>query len=430
MSKNDLIQVYCFNQEIGLLGYDEKANVSYFQYNPEYLASGKMKNLFPETGIIKRVAQKQIFRKFTSDAFRSLPPMIADSLPDMFGNIIFKEWMESTNKDFKKITVLEQLAYVANRGMGALEYRPEKNIPQGSSIVIDDIVEVLKKVLDVKEATASEGLNDESLLNVFKIGTSAGGARPKILISEHKVTGKIIPGDINYSADYDHYLVKLNLDPDPDEAPYNRELIEYSYYLLATHLGIEMTESKLIDGKHFATKRFDRVDGKKRHVLTTTGLTGWDFSDTASAASSYENLFELALFLKIPHVQAVELYRRMIFNVVFSNTDDHFKNQSFIYDEVEDSWSIAPAYDITYSLNPLVNYKKSFRALSINGKKADINFDDVKAIAERFTIKGYKGIIKDVEAGITFWLDKATALGIPERICSSITKDFVVLSDH
>lgn len=425
MSKNDLIQVYCFDQEIGLLGFDETANISFFQYNPQYLASNKMRNLFPETGIIRRVPQKQIFRKFTSDTFRSLPPMIADSLPDMFGNIIFKEWLESSHKDFKKITVLEQLAYVANRGMGALEYRPEKNIPQGSTIIIDDIVEVLKKVLDVKKETSSEGLNHESLLNVFKIGTSAGGARPKILISEHKVTGRIIPGDIDYSADYDHYLVKLNL----DEVPYNREIIEYSYYLLATHLGISMTESKMIDGKHFATKRFDRVDGRKKHVLTTTGLTGWDFSDTTSAASSYENLFELALFLKVPHSDMVELYRRMVFNVIYSNTDDHFKNQSFLYNEQEDTWSIAPAYDITYSLNPMINYKKSFRALSINGKKADINFEDVKAIAEKFTIKGFKGIISEIQDGIGYWQELATELEIPERISASISKDFVRLTD-
>lgn len=425
MSKNDLIQVYCFDQEIGLLGFDETANISFFQYNPEYLASNKMKNLFPETGIIKRVPQKQIFRKFTSETFRSLPPMIADSLPDMFGNIIFKEWLESSNKDFKKITVLEQLAYVANRGMGALEYRPEKNIPKGSTIVIDDIVEVLKKVLDVKKETSSQGLNHKSLLNVFKIGTSAGGARPKILISEHKETGKIIPGDIDYSAEYHHYLVKLNL----DEVPYNREIIEYSYYLLATHLGILMTESKMIDGKHFATKRFDRVDGRKKHVLTTTGLTGWDFSDTTSAASSYENLFDLALFLKVPHSEIVELYRRMIFNVIFSNTDDHFKNQSFLYDEKEDTWSIAPAYDITYSLNPMINYKKSFRALSINGKKADINFEDVKTIAEKFTIKGFKGIISEIQDGIGYWQGLAAELEIPEKISASISKDFVRLLD-
>lgn len=425
MSKNDLIQVYCFDQEIGLLGFDETANISFFQYNPEYLASNKMKNLFPETGIIKRVSQKQIFRKFTSNTFRSLPPMIADSLPDMFGNIIFKEWLDSSNKDFKKITVLEQLAYVANRGMGALEYRPEKNLPQGSTIVIDDIVEVLKKVLDSKKETSSESLNHESLLNVFKIGTSAGGARPKILISEHKVTGRILPGDIEYSAEYDHYLVKLNL----DEVPYNRELIEYSYYLLATHSGISMTESKMIDGKHFATKRFDRVDGRKKHVLTTTGLTGWDFSDTTSAASSYENLFDLALFLKVPHSEMVELYRRMVFNVIFSNTDDHFKNQSFLYDEKQDTWSIASAYDITYSLNPMINYKKSFRALSINGKKANINFEDVKTVAEKFTIKGFKGIIREIQDGIGYWQELATELEIPEKISSSISKDFVRLLD-
>lgn len=424
MAKNELITIYCFGQEIGRLGFDENRGISYFQYSKSFLESGMMKNLFPpQTRIIQRIPQKQVFKTYSGNTFRSLPPMIADSLPDMFGNIIFKEWLESTHNDFSKITVLEQLAYVSNRGMGALEFRPEKQIPKNATIVIEDIVQVLKKVMDTKERTAAINLNHESLLTLFKIGSSAGGARPKILVSEHKGDRTIIPGDLNYSDNYNHYLVKLNL----DEVPYNRELIEYCYFLTAKEAGIVMMDSKMIDGKHFATKRFDRVNGQKKHVLTITGLTGWDYTETTSEQSSYEHLFQLLPFLNVPHADSVQLFKRMVFNIIFCNKDDHFKNQSLIYDELQDSWGLAPAYDITYSLNPLINFTKTFRVLSVNGKKNEITFEDVKAVAEEFTIKNYKQIILEIQSTIPFWIDKADELGIPEFITNRIKNDFSLL---
>lgn len=424
MSKNNLITLYCFGQEIGRLGFDESRVISFFQYSKSFLESGMMKNLFPpQTRIIKRTPQTQVFKNYGGNTFRSLPPMISDSLPDMFGNIIFKEWLESSQKDFSKITVLEQLAYVSNRGMGALEFRPEKKIPQNATIVIEDIVEVLKKVLDTKERTAAINLNHKSLLTLFKIGSSAGGARPKILISEHKGDGTIIPGDLNYSDNYNHYLVKLNL----DEVPYNREMIEYCYYLTAIEAGIVMMDSKMIDGKHFATQRFDRVNGQKKHILTITGLTGWDYTDTTSPQSSYENLFRLLPFLHVPHADSVQLFKRMVFNIIFCNKDDHFKNQSLIYNEQQDKWNLAPAYDITYSLNPLINFTKTSRVLSVNGKKNEISFEDVKAVAEEFTIKNYKQIILEIQSTIPFWINKANELGIPEFITKRIKNDFSLL---
>ena len=272
MAKNNIIEVILFGQEIGKLGYDVDKRASYFQYNPDFLEANQYTNIFPY--VFKRIKPVQVFNKFEGETFRGLPPMIADSLPDMFGNIIFKEWFEAKNKEFKKITPLEQLTYVSNRGMGALEYRPTAEIPKSSTINIDEIVEVLNKVLDLKNETAAEALNDAALLNIFKIGTSAGGARPKILISEHKETGKIIPGDIEYSNAYNHYLVKLSMN---EEWGYNKEKVEYAYYLMAQEVGIQMMPSKLIENKHFATLRYDRQNGEKQHVLTASGLTGWDF---------------------------------------------------------------------------------------------------------------------------------------------------------
>ncbi|MFN8776415.1 MAG: type II toxin-antitoxin system HipA family toxin [Flavobacteriales bacterium] len=422
MATNPVIKVYCFGSEIGVLGWDEHRAVSLFQYHPDYLASNQFMNLIPGTGVISRVKEVQVFKKYNGDTFRGLPPIFADSLPDVFGNIIFKSWLESNNRNFESISVIEQLAYVSDRGMGALEYRPKKEIPPSASIHLGEIVEVLKEVLEIKGRTVSERLNHESLLNIFKIGTSAGGARPKILLSESKSDGSIVPGDINYSGDYEHYLVKLNVDDDLD---YSREMIEYAYYLASTRCGIVMMDSKLIENRHFATKRFDRIAGEKRHILTASGLTGWDFKDPAN--SSYENLFDLALFLRIPHSEIEELFRRMVFNVVFANNDDHLKNHSFVYDRLSDSWGLSPAYDITYSLNPLMNFKRTSRALSINNKRTDIGLEDIRQIARKYTIRSYASVIEEVQSNIAYWRISASELGIPSRIIDSISRDFVFL---
>ncbi|MCH2224387.1 MAG: type II toxin-antitoxin system HipA family toxin [Crocinitomicaceae bacterium] len=422
MSKNDLINIFCFGEEIGRLGIDENQNKSYFQYNADFLKSGKYLNLFPKTKVIKRTEQTQVFTKFNNDTFKGVIPMIADSLPDMFGNIIFKKWLESSNKNFNQISVIEQLAYVADRGMGALEYRPSKTIPKTSTVNLEVIISVLKEVLALKDGTSLQALNNEALLNIFKIGTSAGGARPKILISENCETGEIIPGDLNYSSDYNHYLVKLSID---DNLGYSREVIEYCYYLTATHLGLDMMESKLVDQKHFATLRFDRKNGIKKHILTATGMTGWDFKSPDE--SSYENLFELALFLKVPHKEIEALFKRMVFNVVYCNTDDHLKNHSFIYNELEDKWNLSPVYDLTYSLNPLINYKRISRALSINNKRVDINLDDILKVAETYTIKNAKKTILEIQNGVGFWKDNAIKLKLPISIIQSIEKDFQLL---
>ena len=422
MAKNEIITVFCFGQEIGRVGFDEHLNRSSFQYNPEYLESKKFENLFPQTGILNRVPQVQLFSQFNSETFRGVLPMIADSLPDVFGNIIFKKWLETSHKQFSQISVIEQLAYVADRGMGALEYRPSKEIPKSSSIDLTEIIAVLKKVLDTKQEVHESALNHDALLNVFKIGTSAGGARPKILISEHKQSGEIIPGDLNHDSDYNHFIVKLHLE---DEVGYNREVVEYCYYLTATHLGINMMPSKLIDQKHFATLRFDRQDGKKKHVLTASGLTGWDFQRPND--SSYENLFELALFLRVPNRDIEELFKRMVFNLIFSNSDDHLKNHSFIYDEATDRWDLSPAYDLTYSLNPLLNYTKTSRALSINGKRVDIQLEDVLTIAETLTIKNARNVIREIQDGIDFWIEKSKEIGISNDISQRIDRRFVRL---
>lgn len=416
MARDKIIDVIAFGEEIGKLGYDMNQRKAFFQYNPDFLESGKYSNLFPF--IFKRTKPAQVFTEFRQDTFQGLPPMIADSLPDTFGNIIFQEWL--TARGIQKVTPLEQLAYVADRGMGALEYKPVKELPTTSSVNIDEVITILEKVLKLKDSAAGTKLSELSLLNVFKIGTSAGGARPKILISEHKETGAIIAGDREISDDYNHYLVKLHLD---DSDGYNKEIVEYTYYLLAQEAGIDMMPSKLIEKKHFATLRYDRQKGEKQHVLTVTGLTGWDFKRQPEN-SSYENVFKVALGLKVPHKDLQQLFRRMVFNLVFKNVDDHLKNHSFIYNKATDIWNLGPAYDLTYALNPLFTFKTTSRALSIHGKRTEIALKDILAVAEEFAIKNPKGIIKEVQGLIPRWIEIASDCDVPEQVKERIRSDF------
>ena len=419
MASNKFIEVHCFDLEIARIGYDEDAGKTTFQYNRDYLESGVYPNLFPL--IIKRTKTAQAFFEFNNETFRGLPPMIADSLPDMFGNLIFKAWLEARGQGSKKISVLEQLTYVANRGMGALEYRPAKAMPKDTNIDISEITEILKKVLESKSATVGDELSSEALLNIFKIGTSAGGARPKILVSRHRETGKIIPGDIEIADDYQHLLVKLSLG---QPHGYSTEVIEYAYYQTATALGIDMMPSGLIDDKHFATERFDRQHGEKVHMLTASGMTGWDFNKPGPG-SSYENLFKLALHIGLPQRDIEQLYRRMVFNLCYFNIDDHLKNHAFLYDKKDSKWALAPAYDITFALNPELNITKSARALSIGGKRTDIGLRELLALAEQFTIKNPKGVIAELQEGAALLEQKLLGLAIPERTVERIKRDFV-----
>ena len=184
--------------------------------------------------------------------------------------------------------------------------------------------------------------------------------------------------------------------------------------------------SKLIENKHFATLRYDRQNGEKQHVLTVTGLTGWDFKSQPEN-SSYENVFKVALALEVPHKDLQQLFKRMIFNLVFRNVDDHLKNHSFIYNKESNSWNLGPAYDLTYALNPLFTFKSTSRALSINGKRTSITIKDILTIAEEFAIKNPIGIIENIQALTSKWVGLADEHEIPKKISDRIDDDFLKL---
>lgn len=430
MINQNYIAVICFNQEIGRISMDHTLTKSYFQYNENFLNQTSPLNLFPATGIIRKTNQVQVFSQFSGSTFRGLPPMFADSLPDDFGNTMFNQFLQTKNLSLGELSPLQQLSYVSNRGMGALEYLPAVDLSGKNeiAIAIDEIVSLLNHILTDKKDAAFAEMNHENLLNVFKIGSSAGGVRPKIIISEHKESGLIYTGDVFTSDAYRHYIVKLDLEQDAAQLKqdyFPREKVEFAYYLTAKELGIEMMASKLIDDRHFATLRFDRVGGKKKHILTATGLTGWDFKNRA--VSSYENLFDLAIFLSIPRKEINQLFKRMVFNLVFANTDDHLKNHAFALHENTNTWHLTPAYDLTFAINPFLNYSRVTRAMSINGKREEFALNDLIQLADKHTILDAKTIIKEVLSGIEIWEKNCTALGLSDDLIRKMKGNFQLL---
>ncbi|GAB1856334.1 type II toxin-antitoxin system HipA family toxin [Flavobacteriaceae bacterium MHTCC 0001] len=417
MKNLDKIEVCIFDIKVGVLAFDKEKSISYFQYYPNFLEPESYLNIFPIG--IKKTPMVQKFKTYNT-VFNGLPPQIADSLPDDFGNRIFNEWLKLKKVDIKAISPVYQLAYLSKRGMGALEYIPglELRKKENQTIDFDKITGVLNIIMDSKRDYNEIQLDDLSLLNIYHLGTSMGGARPKVVVSEHRITNQIIPGDVTFSNEYNHYLVKLNLGKDS----YNKELVEYAYYKMATCVGLDMMPCKMIDGKHFATLRYDRINGEKVHVLTASGISGYSFRDPEM--SSYENLFKIANKIKIPPADMDALFRRMVFNFTFKNVDDHLKNHSFIFDRKTNKWRLSKSYDINYPLDALNKYLNSPHALSLNKKRVNINITDLMLMADLYGIKNPNKIIKEVNKGICLWDEIAEALHIPTRVKDAIKKDF------
>jgi len=412
----DILNIKLFGEEIGRLGYDNDKCCSYFQYSPDYLTTNNSKSL---PFIIKRNPEIQSFPQFEGKAFRGLPPMFADSLPDVFGNHLFQSWLNAQGKPIQ-LNALEQLAYVGRRGMGAWEYEPTLTMDAPSSFRIAEMAQLLKEILADKESLMPEIANAEGLLNLFRIGTSAGGMCPKILVARHRKTNQIMPGDLLYGPHHDYFLVKLNLENDPSHP---KETIEFIYASIAQQQGIDMMPCELWEGQHFATHRFDRHNNQKQHILTASGLTGWDYQNPED--SSYENLFKLAMALKIPLNELQQLFRRMVFNVVFNNIDDHLKNHSFTYHPETDQWHLSPAYDLTYALNPKLKFHKVSRALSIGEKREQISRKDLLKIADTFSIEQAEQIIREIQEGRSLWSDLAYQHHLSPTLISTIQQQMV-----
>lgn len=387
---------------MGQLGWDDRRGVAYFLFNKEFLESGVKPAPF-SMKIVERNPLQPIYGEHEPRIYQRLPAFIADSLPDAWGHALFEKWTQEYKGRHELVTPLEKLAFIGKRGMGALEFEPE--IPIGSTpekIEISALAALSKKIY--AERDQAHILPNESLTlqTLMAVGTSAGGRQPKAIIAIHPDTGEICSGQVARPG-YDYYILKFGI------KERSTAELEYAYHNMALKAGINMTECRLleVDGeKHFLTHRFDRLNGEKIHIQTLGALDPDTFS--------YEGLIRVCRRLHLSESEIHEIYRRMVFNILANNTDDHIKNFSFMMDR-SGRWSITPAYDLTYifDFGGYTPYK--MHCLTIRGKNNNITLEDVLKIADENGIPRPKDIITRVaEAVADFRLFAEQAGVLPE----------------
>jgi len=407
----DVAEIKIWGEFVGAVRWDESQQLGYFQYDSKFIQRGwdlsPVKMPITQGSRIYSFPQLRKGPNETEDAFKGLPGLLADSLPDKYGNRLINAWLAQRGRLENSMNPVEKLCFIGTRGMGALEFEPAqiKAGTQSFSLELDSLVEVAKKILNEREAFLANLSKDEekAMMEIIKIGTSAGGARPKAVIAYNPKTKEIRSGQGNVSKDFEHWLLKLDGvsgEQFGESSGWGR--VEYAYYLMAKDSEIEISECQLLEENgraHFMTKRFDREGNNKNHIQSLSGLQHYDFNDMYGY--SYEQVFLTMRLLRLTYPEAEQMFRRMVFNVLATNYDDHTKNFSFILKKDEE-WRLAPAYDLCFSFDPN-NHWVSKQTLSVNGKRVGITKNDLMTIANDNNIKKGEKIIDDINAIVKTW---------------------------
>jgi len=417
-----IVEVMLYGQLLGTAEWNDKKANSTFQY------SSKIVNTIEPSPILMPTEARVFESNRDHINFHNLPYLLSDSMPDDFGNVMMKEWLKQRKLSIADINPVERLTYVGKRGMGALEYIPANHREIDNDMLeISDIYEVAKSVLKSKKETTYPDLDKDSLTEILRMGSSVGGARAKALIAIKRDSNgsieEIRAGDILQAQGYSYWLLKIDgANKQSLGEAEGMGKIEYAYYLLARQAGIDISESMLHEENgrfHFLTKRFDRTDeGEKIHMQTFGALAGIDFR--IPRASSYETLFRLMKRLQLPYPQIEQQYRRLLFNVVARNHDDHVKNFSFLMNK-DGKWHIAPAYDLCFSYSPGGSWTNVHQS-SINGKYDNFSRADLLDFAKRYGIKNANAIVEEVLTAVAQWPQIAKGLDIPREKIKYINK--------
>lgn len=416
----DIARVNLYGQPIGSLRWDDSRQTALFEYADSFIGRG-----LEPSPILMPVRSGRIysFSDIGRDTFKGLPGMLADSLPDTYGRALFDRWLALSGRSSGN--TVETLCFLGKRCMGALEFEPAMDAPYGEdvSIEIESLVDVASEALAEKEEFGANLADDKkaAIAEILRLGTSAGGQRAKAVIAYNPQTGEVRSGQVEAPEGFDYYLIKL--DGVTAEAGFrptqNYGRLEYSFSKLVKECGIEMTDCSLIEENgraHFLTKRFDRKNGKKIHMQTLCGIAHYDYR--MPRAYSYEQAFNIMRILRLPYSQAQEMFRRLVFNVVVRNQDDHTKNISFLMDR-EGKWRLSPAYDMGYAYNPTGGWTAQHQ-MSVNGKFDDIKRTDLLEFARRNNIKDATEIIDMIVENIARWPLIAEGCDVPKKIIDAI----------
>ncbi|HIX87292.1 MAG TPA: type II toxin-antitoxin system HipA family toxin [Candidatus Parabacteroides intestinigallinarum] len=411
------LNVFLWNRKVGsLVTYKERyAEKVCFYFDRDFLDSGY--DIAPLRASIYSDFVRKGLPVYAEDdkLFGGLPSFIADSLPDYWGNRVFNEWAKSRHVSVRKLSALDRLAYIGRRGMGALEFLPSaaKDMERPFKVEIADLYELARSALEQARNFKTEMRPDLLIESLFKVGTSAGGRRPKAIINLNPETGECYSGQVAAPAPgYIPMIIKFD---EHSDIPTTR--IEYSYYLMAKEAGINMMPSRLIEGRnnaHFLTERFDRKGDKKVHIQTLAAMN--------PASNSYESLFDAACRIGVLPVELRQLFLLTVMNVLGGNVDDHNKNFSFLMND-DGTWHVAPAYDFTFSVDPSAPGYMNRHCMTIGNKSSDIGRGDLLELAKRYNIKGANAMIKNAIDVVSNYEYYAGQAGVSDCWCDRIKEE-------
>ncbi|ORJ53670.1 type II toxin-antitoxin system HipA family toxin [Geothermobacter hydrogeniphilus] len=413
-------EVRLWGRTIGAVAVNEGSQVAAFEYDPAFIRSGI--EVSPLTMPLSRRVYS--FPGLGREAFRGLPGLLADSLPDRFGNALIDAWLATQGRSPESFNAVERLCYIGMRGMGALEYAPAigPKARKAVRIEIDRLVELASEVLTRRNALhasfAGVDRRAKALRDILRVGTSAGGARAKAVIAWNPATNEVRSGQVKADPGFEHWLLKFdgvtgNRDRELED-PKGYGVIEYAYYRMATDAGIAMSECRLLEEngrRHFMTRRFDRPGGGgKLHMQSLGALAHFDYN--LAGAYGYEQALQVIRRLDLSMDAVEEMFRRMVFNILARNQDDHVKNIAFLMDR-SGNWSLAPAFDLTYSFQPTGKWTSSHQ-MTLNGKRDGFTLDDFRACAGAAAMKRGRAesIIGQVRNVVSRWTDYAEEAGV------------------
>lgn len=428
--------VKIWNELVGAVAWNEATGIATFEYDPKFKDKGwDIAPLQMSLNAGKNIFSFPALKKKSdpySDTFRGLPGLLADVLPDRYGNELINLWLAQQGRPLNSMNPVELLCFIGTRGMGALEFEPTtlNETKRTFSIEIDSLVEIAKKLLSEKESfvTNLKADDEKAILEILRIGTSAGGARPKAVIAYNENTGEVRSGQTNVPKNFEHYLIKLDGVSDiqlGQSLGYGR--VEMAYYNMAKACGIEMMPSLLLEESgraHFMTKRFDREgESTRHHIQTFCAMKHFDFNQVTSY--SYEQLFQTMRELKLDYQAAEQMFRRMVFNVAARNCDDHTKNFAFRLKQ-NSKWELAPAYDICHAYKPEHKWV-SQHALSINGKRKDVTKEDLLVIGSSIKNKKAEAMIDEIGDVVSNWKKFADEVKVAPKLRDAIDATLVRL---
>ena len=407
-------KVNLWGRTIGAVSLGSDTATATFEYDPAFAESGI--EIAPLT--IPLSGQLYSCPALHPETFHGLPGLLADSLPDRFGNALIDAWLARSGRTPDSFNAVERLCYTGARGMGALEYAPALRLGVSGSapLEIERLVELASEVLTHRNNLQvwfhNEG-KELALKEILRVGTSAGGARAKAVIAWNPESNEVRSGQVKAGKGFEYWLLKFdgvsgNRDKELED-PKGYGAIEYAYHRMALDSGITMTPCRLFEEngrRHFMTKRFDRLeDGGKLHMQSLCGIAHYDFNQ--AGAYGYEQALQVIRRLGLPMASVEEQFRRMVFNIVARNQDDHVKNTAFLMDK-SGNWSLAPAFDMTYSYQPGGKWTSTHQ-MTMNGKRSGFLLDDFKACAKSASMKRGRAetIIDEVQNVVRRWHDYA-----------------------